>query len=88
MVQLDHLPRLLDLLDGAYATFTAQPIGTVFVLVVANRMDDLDRFFVTFVCASLIAEAASVLMPTLGPMSELAWNANFENLPTPFRCSQ
>jgi PAP2 superfamily protein len=21
-------------------------------------------------------------MPTLGPMSELAWNANFENLPT------
>lgn len=79
---LDHWPTLLRLLDGAYATFTAQLIAAVLVLIVAKRSRDLDRFFVTFVCASLIAEAASVVLPTLGPMSALAGNATFDNLPT------
>ncbi|HEY2527601.1 MAG TPA: phosphatase PAP2 family protein [Xanthobacteraceae bacterium] len=81
MTALDNWPRLLNLLDGAYATFTFQLIATVFVLVVANRTRELDRFFITFVCASVIAEIASVLVPTLGPMSVLAGHANFTNLP-------
>ncbi len=79
---LDCRPAVLNVLDGAYATFTSQLIATVLVLVIAKRTRELDRFFVTFVCASVIAEIASVLVPTLGPMSALAGNAKFANLPT------
>ncbi len=82
MSGLDRWPRLLKLLDLAYATFTSQLIAVVIILLVARRMRDLDRFFVTFVCTSLIAELASVLIPTLGPMTALAANAQFINLPT------
>jgi len=70
------------LLDGAYATFTTQLIATVLVLILAKRTSGLDRFFITFVCASAIAEIANVLLPTLGPMSVLGGNANFVNVPT------
>jgi membrane-associated phospholipid phosphatase len=79
---LDHWPGALKLLDGAYATFTSQLIATVLVLVIARRTRELDRFFVTFVCATLIAETTSALVPTLGPMSALAGYAEFSNLPT------
>jgi membrane-associated phospholipid phosphatase len=82
MQALDHRPLALAVLDGAYATFTSQLIGTVLVLVAAGRTRDLDRFFLTFVCASVIAEAASVLVPTLGPMSAVASHADFTHLPT------
>jgi membrane-associated phospholipid phosphatase len=82
MRSLDRWPGVLTLLDWAYATFTSQLIATVLVLVIARRRSELDRFFVTFVCATLIAEIASVLVPTLGPMSTLAGNAEFANLPT------
>jgi membrane-associated phospholipid phosphatase len=82
MSGLDHLPRLLDVLNGAYATFTAQLVGAALVLVVAGRMRDLDRFFIVFACASISAEALSVLVPTLGPIWALADHARFTNLPT------
>jgi len=82
MVSLDHRPIALDVLDGAYATFTFQLLVTAFVLVLAKRRRDLDRFFVTFVCASLLAEVASVIVPTLGPMSVLAANEEFAHLHT------
>lgn len=82
MTALDHWPGVLALLDGTYISFTSQLIATVLVLIIARRTSDLDRFFVTFVCASAIAEIASVLLPTLGPMSVLASNANFTNVPT------
>jgi membrane-associated phospholipid phosphatase len=82
MSGLDHLPRLLDVLNGAYATFTAQLVGAALVLVVAGRMRDLDRFFIVFACASISAEALSVLVPTLGPIWGLADNARFTNVPT------
>jgi hypothetical protein len=82
MTALDHSPRLLMLLNGAYATFTAQLIGAALALVIAGRVHDLDRFFVTFACASIIAEGSSVLVPTLGPIWALADNAQFANLPT------
>ena len=82
MSGLDHLPRLLDVLNGAYATFTAQLVGAALVLVVAGRMRDLDRFFIVFACASISAEALSVLVPTLGPIRALADHARFTNLPT------
>jgi membrane-associated phospholipid phosphatase len=82
MVVLDRWPHLLDLLGGAYASFAAQLIGTVLVLVIAKRVRDLDLFFLTFVCASVISEIASVLVPTLGPMSALGAHASFANLPT------
>jgi membrane-associated phospholipid phosphatase len=82
VARLDRCPALLKLLDGAYATFTSQLIGAVLVLVVANRTRDLDRFFITFVCATFIAEIASVLVPTLGPIWALAGNVKFTNLPT------
>jgi len=52
MLSLDHRPLALDVLDGAYATFTFQLLATAFVLVLAKRRRELDRFFVTFVCAS------------------------------------
>jgi hypothetical protein len=82
MGALDHLPGVLTLLDGAYATFTSQLIATVLVLILAKRTSELNRFFITFVCASAIAEIANVLVPTLGPMSVLGGNANFVNVPT------
>ena len=82
MTTLDHSPRLLMLLNGAYATFTAQLIGAALVLVIAGKVRELDRFFVTFACASIIAEGLSVLVPTLGPIWALANNAQFANLPT------
>ena len=82
MLAIDGCPRLLGLLDGAYATFTFQLIATVLILVLARRPRDLDRFFITFICASLISEIASVMIPTLGPMSALAAHSSFANLPT------
>jgi membrane-associated phospholipid phosphatase len=82
MIGLDHWPHLLTVLNGAYATFTAQLIGAAFVLLMAGRTRELDRFFVIFACASIIAEALSVLVPTLGPISALASEARFTNLPT------
>ncbi len=85
MKDLDHWPAVLDILDLAYATFTAQLVATVLILLAAKRTRDLDRFFVTFLCASLIAELASVLVPTLGPMSALAGHTEFAHLPTPGR---
>ena len=82
MSALDHSPRLLDVLNGAYATFTAQLVGAAAVLVAAGRMRDLDRFFIIFACASISAEALSVLVPTLGPIWALADHARFMHLPT------
>lgn len=82
MSALDHSPRLLDVLNGAYATFTAQLVGAAAVLVAAGRMRDLDRFFIIFACASISAEALSVLVPTLGPIWALADHARFTHLPT------
>lgn len=82
MQSVDGWPRVLDLLDGAYATFTFQLIATVLILLLAKRPRDLDRFFITFICASVISEIASVMIPTLGPMSALAGHSSFANLPT------
>ncbi len=82
MSSLDHASRLLGVLNGAYATFTAQLVGAAFVLVIAGKMRELDRFFIIFVCASISAEALSVLVPTLGPIWTLADHARFANLPT------
>jgi membrane-associated phospholipid phosphatase len=82
MSSLDHAWRWLSVLNGAYATFTAQLIGAAFVLVIAGKMRELDRFFIIFACASIIAEALSVVIPTLGPIWALADNARFTNLPT------
>jgi hypothetical protein len=62
MIAIDHWPRVLALLDGAYVTFTSQLMGTVLVLILARRRTELDRFIVTFICASAIAEIASVLL--------------------------
>jgi membrane-associated phospholipid phosphatase len=82
MSNLDHASRLLSVLNGAYATFTAQLVGAAFALVIAGKMRDLDRFFIIFACASISAEALSVLIPTLGPIWALADHARFTNLPT------
>jgi membrane-associated phospholipid phosphatase len=79
---LDRWPAVLTLLDGAYATFTSQLIATVLVLILARRTRELDCFFLTFVCATLIAEITSALIPTLGPMATLAGSAEFSNLAT------
>jgi len=87
MFSLDHHPAALKVLDGAYATFTFQLLATAFVLVLARRSRDLDRFFVTFVCASLLAGAASVIIPTVGPISTLAANVEFTHLHTLGRAS-
>jgi membrane-associated phospholipid phosphatase len=87
MREFDRWPGVLNLIDWAYATFTSQLIATVLVLVIAKRTRDLDRFFVTFACAAVIAEIASVLVPTLGPVTVLAANADFANLPTPGRAT-
>jgi membrane-associated phospholipid phosphatase len=82
MQALDGRPLALDVLDGAYATFTAQLIGVVLALTFAGRTRELDRFFLTFVCASVLAEVASVFIPTVGPMSTAAANVEFAHLPT------
>jgi membrane-associated phospholipid phosphatase len=82
MGALDRWPAVLKLLDGAYATFTSQLIATVLVLVIARRRSELDRFFITFVCATVIAVTASAFVPTVGPMSALAGNVEFANLAT------
>ncbi len=82
MQALDRRPLVLAVLDGAYATFTSQLIGTVLLLILAERTRELDRFFLTFVCASAMAEIASVLVPTLGPMSAAGGQAVFAHLPT------
>jgi membrane-associated phospholipid phosphatase len=82
MQALDRRPLVLDILDGAYATFTAQLIGVVLALVLAGRTRELDRFFLTFVCASVLAEVASVFIPTVGPMSTAAANVEFTHLST------
>jgi membrane-associated phospholipid phosphatase len=82
MSSLDHSSRVLDVLNGAYATFTAQLVGAAFALLIAGRLRDLERFFIIFTCASISAEALSVLVPTLGPIWALADNARFTNLPT------
>jgi membrane-associated phospholipid phosphatase len=82
MSSLDHSSHLLSMLDGAYATFTAQLVGAALALVIAGRIRELDRFFIIFACASIIAEALSVLIPTLGPIWALADTARFTNLPT------
>ena len=82
MSSLDHSSRLLGVLNGAYATFTAQLVGAAMALIVAGRMRELERFFIIFACASIAAEALSVLLPTLGPIWALADKARFTNLPT------
>jgi membrane-associated phospholipid phosphatase len=82
MQALDRWPLVLDVLDGAYATFTSQLIGTALVLILAGRMRELDRFFLTFVCAAIMAEMASVFIPTLGPMSAAGSHADFAHLST------
>lgn len=82
MSSLDHSSRLLVVLNGAYATFTAQLVGAAFALVIAGKIRELERFFIIFACASISAEALSVLVPTLGPIWALADHARFANLPT------
>src|SRR5262249_14667532 len=82
MSSLDHSSRLLGVLNGAYATFTAQLVGAALALIVAGRMRELERFFIIFACASIAAEALIVLLPTLGPIWALADHARFTNLPT------
>jgi hypothetical protein len=59
MSRLDHSSRLLGVLNGAYATFTAQLICAALALVLAGKMRDLERFFIIFACASISAEALS-----------------------------
>jgi membrane-associated phospholipid phosphatase len=82
MNSLDHSSRLLGVLNGAYATFTAQLVGAALALVIAGKIPELERFFIIFVCASISAEALSVLAPTLGPIWALADHVRFTNLPT------
>lgn len=82
MRKADDHRVLLAIFDGAYATFTAQLIGAALVLVAFGRTRELDRFFVTFICASVLAELASVFAPTLGPILTLAKNDSFLHLPT------
>jgi PAP2 superfamily len=81
MEVLDHFPEALRILGAAYATFTPQLVGISLVLLIFRRTRDLDRFLVTFLCAAILAEAASVLAPTLGPMATLGKNIAFVNLP-------
>lgn len=68
---IDQRPVLLGILDASYATFTTQLILVVIALLAARRYAELDRFFITFICASLLAEALSALAPTLGPAASL-----------------
>ena len=46
MSNLDHSSALLSVLNAAYATFTAQLVGTALVLVMAGKIRELDRFFI------------------------------------------
>jgi membrane-associated phospholipid phosphatase len=82
MRQLDKSPKVLLVLDGAYATFTFQLVATALLLLAVRGTHEFDCFVVTFVCASVLAELASVLIPTLGPMATLAGHSTFENLHT------
>ncbi len=76
----DRTPALLHVLNVAYATFTGQLIVTAVLLLAAGRVRELDRYFVTFICASLLAETASLLFPTLGPASSMAPTVAFDHL--------
>jgi membrane-associated phospholipid phosphatase len=76
----DHAPFLLALLNAAYGTFTGQLIVTAVLLLALRGFEDIDRYFITFVCASLFAEGASLLVPTLGPASTVASGAIFDHL--------
>jgi membrane-associated phospholipid phosphatase len=76
----DHAPLLLQVLNGAYATFTGQLIVTAILLLAAGRLREIDCYFVTFVCASLLAEIGSLIFPTLGPASSLASAVTFDHL--------
>jgi len=77
---IDQRPVLLDLLDASYATFTAQLILTAVVLLAAKRYAELDRFFLTFICASLLAEILSAVAPTLGPAASLPPAVSFMHI--------
>jgi membrane-associated phospholipid phosphatase len=77
---IDHRAYLLGFLNASYATFTAQLILTAVALFVFQRYDELDRFFLTFICASLLAEALSSLAPTLGPAASLAPGVSFAHV--------
>ena len=77
---IDHRPVLLGLLNASYATFTAQLILTAVALFVFKRYDELDRYFLTFICASLLAEVLSSLAPTLGPAASLAPGVSFAHV--------
>ncbi len=79
---IDRSPLLLAVLDASYSTFTAQLILTAVILLLAGRIRDIDRYLVTFICASLFAELASTLLPTLGPISTMAADTSFARLPT------
>jgi membrane-associated phospholipid phosphatase len=82
MLTIDSYPHVLWVLKAAYATFTAQLIVTVLAFMLWGRVRELDLFFVTFIIASLIAELASLMAPTLGPMFVLGNNIDFVYLPT------
>jgi membrane-associated phospholipid phosphatase len=81
MTSLDEHRALLVVLDAAYSTFTAQLLLAALALLLADRRRDLDRFIVAFVCASIFAESASILCPTLGPMFVVGARAHFANVP-------
>jgi membrane-associated phospholipid phosphatase len=78
----DGTPTLLHILNAAYATFTGQLIVTAVLLLAAGRTREIDRYFVAFICASLLAEGASLIFPTLGPASSMASVASFNHLST------
>lgn len=77
---IDHRPFLLGILDASYATFTAQLILTAVTLLAAKRYLDLDRFFITFICASLLAEGLSAFAPTLGPAASVPPTVSFTHV--------
>jgi hypothetical protein len=69
--------------EGTRGTrFTPQLIGISLVLLIFRGARDFDRFVVTFLCAAVLAEAASVVVPTLGPMAALAKDTAFVNVPS------
>jgi membrane-associated phospholipid phosphatase len=76
----DRTPALLHILNAAYATFTGQLIVTAVLLLWAGRIREIDRYFVAFVCASILAEAASLAFPTLGPAFSMASAVSFAHL--------
>jgi membrane-associated phospholipid phosphatase len=77
---IDHRPILFGILDASYATFTAQLILAAVVLLAAKRYADLDRFFLTFICASLLAEVLSAFAPTLGPAASVPSAVSFTHV--------